>query len=161
MDRKGFSFFPECALDEIPGNDLYYKRTSIIWVRRVAPGYPWSWMQAENCCQTWRRIEVVITRLTRNQFAGQLARGFESRRLRFLPKGSATDSFFRTHGNKECRDFAIHTRERSDTLLFFSFICSLFLCSCLDRLLHYLCCSRCFWCVYSTRSNATSIVLPF
>ena len=31
-----------------------------------------------------RRIEVVITGLTRNQFAGQPARGFESRRLRSL-----------------------------------------------------------------------------
>ena len=31
----------------------------------------------------WRRIEVVITGLTRNQLAGQPARGFESRRLRY------------------------------------------------------------------------------
>ena len=32
--------------------------------------------------QTWRRIEVVITALTRNQVASQEARGFESHRLR-------------------------------------------------------------------------------
>ena len=32
--------------------------------------------------KAWRRIEVVITGLTRNQLAGQPARGFESRRLR-------------------------------------------------------------------------------
>lgn len=29
-------------------------------------------------------IEVVITGLTRNQLAGQPARGFESRRLRYI-----------------------------------------------------------------------------
>ena len=32
----------------------------------------------------WRRIEVVITSLTRNQVVGQPARGFESHRLRLL-----------------------------------------------------------------------------
>ena len=31
----------------------------------------------------WRRIEVAITSLTRNQVVGQPARGFESHRLRF------------------------------------------------------------------------------
>lgn len=30
----------------------------------------------------WRRIEVAITSLTRNQVVGQPARGFESHRLR-------------------------------------------------------------------------------
>lgn len=30
----------------------------------------------------WRRIEVVITSLTRNQVAGELVREFESHRLR-------------------------------------------------------------------------------
>ncbi len=34
--------------------------------------------------RVWRRIEEAITRLTRNQFAGKPARGFESLRLRFI-----------------------------------------------------------------------------
>ena len=33
----------------------------------------------------WRRIEVVITGLTRNQFVAQAAREFESHRLRHEP----------------------------------------------------------------------------
>ena len=34
--------------------------------------------------QIWRRIEVAITSLTRNQVVGQPAHGFESLRLRFF-----------------------------------------------------------------------------
>ena len=43
----------------------------------------------------WRRIEVVITSLTRNQVVGQPARGFESHRLRLLktPRVPAREFF--------------------------------------------------------------------
>ena len=104
LTRNRVGQAPGCRRDAlIPLDFLKYLRFSTVSFLRIFYVFstfstrdPLTSVDGQSVGNTaWRRIEVVVTRLTRNQLTGQTVRGFESLRLRHRDCGDfSPQSFF-------------------------------------------------------------------